>query len=176
METGKGRFQMSAGLPPSPRPASRALGAAHADRDTARPGGRVSRLPLVLGAASGILLCALALAILFLVNGQPVSPRTTGQALCADLEAQNYDAAYSLLAPGPRGAGTSAQFAASQRELDALNGKVVSCTATIQHADSAQASLLLTVTRQRTGTAQGSVHLQLLDGTWKVDAYDTATI
>jgi hypothetical protein len=130
-----------------------------------------------LGAATGILLCAVALAALFLFNAHGgASPEAAGQALCADLQAQNYDAVYSVLAPPLQGAGTSAQFAASQRELDALSGKVVSCTATVQQSDGSQASLQLTITRQQAGTAHAKVHMELLDDAWKVDSYDTSTV
>ena len=136
-----------------------------------------SRLPLVLGAATGMLLCALALVVLFIVSSRAAaSPQAMGQSLCADLQAQNYDAFYALLTPPLQSAGTGTQFGASQRELDTLSGKVVSCAVTVQHADSAQASLQLTITRQRTGMAQASVHAQLLDGAWRVDAYDTSVV
>lgn len=135
-----------------------------------------SRLPLALGAATGILLCALALAVLFVINSHSASPEVAGQSLCADLQAQNYDAVYNLLAPPLQSMGTSAQFGASQRELDALSGKVVSCSVAVQQADSAQASLRLTIARQQTGTARATVHMQLLNGVWKVDAYDTSVV
>lgn len=137
---------------------------------------RGSRLPLMLGAATGIVICAVALAVLFVLNGRAASPNATGQALCADLQAQHYDAAYDLLAPSLRSAGTAAQFSSSQRELDALRGIVVSCTTTVQQTDATQATLQLNVVRQRSGTAQGIVHVQLVDGVWKVDAYDTSVI
>lgn len=136
----------------------------------------VSRLPLVLGAATGILLCALALAVLFVVNSHAASPDATGQTLCADVGAQNYDAVYELLAPPLQNLGSATQFGASQRELDALSGKVTSCAVTVLSADSTQASLRLTITRQRTGASQAAVHLQLLSGAWKVDAYDTSLV
>lgn len=136
----------------------------------------VSRLPIVLGAATGILLCVLVLVVLFAANSRAASPETAGQALCADLQAQNYDAVYDLLAPPLQNLGNAAQFSASQRELDALSGKVASCTVTVQHVDAAQASLLLTITRERTGAAQASVHMQFLGGAWKVDTYDTSVV
>lgn len=129
-----------------------------------------------MGAATGILLCALALAVLFAVNSHTASPEAAGQSLCADLQAQNYDAVYNLLAPSLQSAGNATQFAASQRELDALSGKVVSCTATVQQAGSTQASLRLDITRQQTGAAQATVHMQILDGAWRVDAYDTSVV
>ncbi|HLZ24197.1 MAG TPA: hypothetical protein VKQ30_18950, partial [Ktedonobacterales bacterium] len=129
---------------------------------------RGSRLPLVLGAATGILLCAVVLAVLFVVSSRATSPAATGQALCADLQAQNYDAIYNLLAPSLQGVGSATQFDASQRELDALSGKVMSCTVTVQQADSTQASLWLTIARQQTGTVRAAVRMQLLDGVWRV--------
>lgn len=137
---------------------------------------RLVRSPLVLGAATGIVICVVVLAVLSGLSGRAASPEVTGQALCADLQAQRYDAAYDLLAPSLRSTGTAAQFTASQRELDTLRGKVVSCTAAIQQSDGAQATLRLTVARQQSGSAQGIVHVQLVDGAWKVDAYDTSII
>ncbi|MGH2515745.1 MAG: hypothetical protein ACRDHP_08825, partial [Ktedonobacterales bacterium] len=59
---------------------------------------------------------------------------------------------------------------------DALSGKVTSCAIAVRQADGAQASLTLTLTRQQAGIAQASVQMQLLNGAWRVDAYDTAVV
>ena len=149
---------------------------AQAEAESARRTFGLSRVPLVLGAATGILLCGLALAVLFVVNSHAASPEATGQTLCADLQAQNYDAVYELLARPLQNLGSATQFDASQRELDALSGKVASCTVTVQLADSAQASLRLTITRQQSGLSQAAVHMQFLGGVWEVDAYDTSVV
>ena len=165
---------MSFGSPPPARPSAGPSAATAAQRDEGRLW--LTRSPLVLGAATGIMICVVALAVLYVLSGRAASPEVTGQALCADLQAQRYDAAYDLLAPSLRSTGTAAQFTASQRELDTLRGKVVSCTAAIQQSDGAQATLRLTVARQQSSTAQGIVHLRLVDGVWKVDAYDPAVV
>src|SRR5579862_4201752 len=77
-------------------------------------------LPILSGVIAGIALVALALAALIILRTpQPTtaalpSPTPTAQALCADLRAQRYDAAYRLLSPGLQRQGTVAQFTASQ--------------------------------------------------------------
>ena len=133
-------------------------------------------LAIVLGALSGIVICGLAFGVLYLINGRTVSPDGAAQSLCADLQAQNYTAAYELLAPALQHEGTAQQFALSQRQLDIQNGKVVACVYTVSSADSAQASLNMTVTRKQSGTSAGVVHFQYLSGAWKVASYDTSVI
>ena len=141
-----------------------------------RPRGRWGGLAIVLGALTGVVLCAVAFGVLNVVNGRSVSPDGAAQALCADLQSQQYKAAYQLLAPPLQNEGTAQQFALSQQQLDGISGKVSACVYTITSADSAQASLTLTVTRAHTGTVSGAVHFQYLDNVWRVDTYDTAVI
>lgn len=136
----------------------------------------LSRLPLVLGAASGLVVCALALALLMFLNGRSPDPHVTAQALCADLRSQDYASLYSTLAPQAQAIGTQTEFAASQRQLDALSGNVMSCTADVRQANAAQAQLALTLTRSRAGTIAGAVHLMYLGGAWKIDSYDAGVI
>lgn len=164
---------MSAGLPrgsrsrPRPQPP---------EVPGPRRSGRWGGLAIVLGALAGIAICAAAFGILNLVNGRTVSPDGTAQALCADLQSQNYTAAYGLLAPALQHEGTAQQFVLSQEQLDGMNGKVTACVYTITSADSAQSTLTLTVSRGRGGSMAGAVHFQYLGNAWKVDSYDTSVI
>ena len=143
-----------------------------APRRAARWGG----LAIVLGALAGIAVCAVVFGGLYLVNGRAASPDGAAQALCADLQAQNYAAAYGMLAPALQHEGTAQQFALSQQQLDGIKGKVTACVYTITSADSAQSSVTLTVTRALGGSMSGAVHFQYLGNAWKVDSYDTSAV
>ncbi len=137
------------------------------------------RLPIILGAATGLGLCGVVLMLSFLLtHAQPTppDPTPTARTLCADLQTHDYAGAYTLLSTRLRAEGTATQFAASQRRLDIQSGKVTSCTPTIQHADAAQATVTLTLTRGATAAQTASVTLINESGTWKVDAYDPALI
>lgn len=137
------------------------------------------RLPIVLGTATGIGLCAIVLMLSFLLtHAQPTppDPTPTARTLCADLQAHDYAAAYTLLSTRLRAEGTPTQFAASQRRLDIQRGQVTSCTPTIQRSDAAQATVSLTLTRGATAAQTASVTLINESGSWKVDAYDPALI
>ena len=136
------------------------------------------RLPIILGAASGIGLCAIVLALSFIfTHAQPTppDPTPTARALCADLQSQDYAATYTLLSARLRAEGTASQFAASQRRLDIQRGPVTSCAPTIQHADVAQAAVSLTLTR---GAAAQTASVTLIyeAGAWAIDTYDPALV
>lgn len=163
-----GSYYSSRSVPPQrPRPPD--------DAPEPRPR-RWGGLAVVLGALTGLVICGIAFGVLYLINGRSVSPDSAAQSLCADLQAQNYTAAYDLLAPPLQHEGTAQQFTLSQRQLDIQNGKVVACVYTVSSADSAQATLSMTVTREHTGTSAGVVHFQYLGGVWKVASYDTSVI
>jgi hypothetical protein len=133
-------------------------------------------LPVVLGAAAGLAVCILVLALLLLLNGRTTNPRTTAQALCADLQSQDYQSMYDVLSPRMQVLGTQAQFAASQQQLDALRGPVTGCLYDVQSADSTQANVTLTVTRARAPQTQAVVHFLYIGDAWKVDTYDASVI
>ncbi|MBF6589856.1 MAG: hypothetical protein IVW57_04900 [Ktedonobacterales bacterium] len=133
-------------------------------------------LPLLLGAATGVLLCGAILLIVGLLTPRVPAPATTAQTLCDDLTAQRYAAAYGLLAPRQQARGSRAEFIASQRQLDALLGKVSHCAYTITSADVASVAITVTVTRAGRPPTSGVVRL-IRDGTtWRVDAYDAAIV
>lgn len=137
------------------------------------------RLPIVLGVVVGIGLCGIALLLSFLLTrAQPIPPDPTPMArtLCADLQTHDYAATYALLSSRLRAQGTATQFAASQRRLDIQRGQVTSCAPTIQHADTAQAAVNLTLARGTAVAQTASVTLIYEAGTWAVDAYDPALV
>lgn len=160
--------------------AARPTDVAGAPATEARRRGRWGGLAIVLGALTGLALCLAAAGILYLVNGSSqsgrVSPDRAAQALCADLQAQQYAAAYQLLAPPVQHEGTAQQFTLSQQQLDSISGKVTACAYTVTSADAEQASLTLSLTRARAGAVSGVVHMQYLDNAWKVDSYDSAVV
>lgn len=149
-----------------------------------RPGGRspnsrprvFAGLPIVLGAATGLAVCILALALLLLLNGRTTDPRTTAQALCADLQSQDYQSMYDALSPRMQALGTQTQFAASQQQLDALRGTVTGCVYDVQTADSTQANVTLSITRARAPRTQAVVHFLYIGDAWKVDTYDATVV
>lgn len=144
----------------------------------ARPGWR-RFTPILLGLVAGIALVAVGLAALTIFAprvAQPQAPSVTTQALCGDLKSQQYGAAYVLLSPHLQTQGTEAQFVASQRELDALQGAVTTCSSTIINVTGGSASAALQVTRAHTPAASGAVTLTLVGAVWRVDAYDTSVI
>lgn len=137
------------------------------------------RLPIILGAAAGIGLCAIVIGLSFLfTHAQPTPPDPTpvARSLCVDLQTQDYAATYTLLSARLRAEGTASQFAASQRRLDIQRGQITSCTPTIQHADAAQAVVSLTLTRGAAVAQTASVTLIYEAGKWVVDAYDPALV
>lgn len=141
------------------------------------PIGRAARgyLAVVLGVATGALLCVAIFAIIQLVNGRAPRPEATAQALCDDLTSQRYDAAFALLSSGLQAQGTQAQFIASQQQLDTLLGKATRCSFTVQSADASSASVALVATRAGK-SATGSVRLTRQGDGWRVAAYDTSVV
>ncbi len=137
------------------------------------------RLPVILGAATGVGLCGLLLLASFLLvhlRPAPPDPAPVARSLCAHLQTQDYPATYALLSARLRAEGTVTQFSASQRRLDIERGTVISCTPTIQHADAAQAAVSLTLVRGTAAPQTASVTLIYESGTWKADDYDPALI
>jgi hypothetical protein len=131
---------------------------------------------VVLGGVAGLVVCTVVLALVLLLGGRSTDARPTAQALCVDLQSQDYSSLYNALSPQLQALGTQAQFTASQQQLDALQGNVTGCSYDIQRSDSTQATVTITVSRARAASAAGSVHLVYVDGAWKVDAYDAGVI
>jgi len=136
-------------------------------------------MPILLGLGAGIALVALALGALILLTPRPAAPPApslTTQAFCADLTAQRYADAYALLSPRLQAQGSQAQFVASQRELDALQGDVTACSSAIVNVAGGSASASLQVTRAHTKSASAAVTLVAVGSSWRVDSYDTAVV
>lgn len=143
-----------------------------------RPSAR-GPLPLLLGAATGLLVGALGFAIL--LHAHPASaptagPATIARALCADLSAQRYADIYNSLAASEQAQGTQAQFVASQQQLDALLGRVTRCTIGASQTTAASAAITLSVARGSGGGAPGEIRLGVQGGAWRVVSYDTSII
>lgn len=138
--------------------------------------GIARRLPLLLGAITGVLLCAAAIALTALLAPRTPDPRSTARALCDDLTSQDYAAAYTLLAPTVRAQGTQAQFVASQRQLDVLRGRVTRCAYTISGASTASAIVTLSLTRGPEAAATAEVRLIFAGHDWLVSAFDTSLV
>ena len=137
----------------------------------------LQRAPLLLGAATGVLLCLLAFGLLRAANGTTAGPdaAAAGRTLCTQLEAQQYAALYASLSVRLRNEGTSAQFAASQEQLDILYGKVTSCSASVTQV-SGRPALSLRVTRMHVGERTGAVTLVNEDNAWRIDSYDSGVV
>jgi hypothetical protein len=136
------------------------------------------QLGLLLGVAAGLIVCGLAFAVVYAISGPRLPPPApTAQAICTDLEHQNYSDLYARLAPAPRDAGTEQQFVASQRALDRLRGPVTSCSFTLPSTRSGAATATLTITRDASTPTQADLVLRASNnGTWQIESYDTSAI
>jgi hypothetical protein len=133
------------------------------------------QLGVVLGAAVGVVICAILFAVLSLSSGpQPAPPDATARTLCTDLTAQRYDDLYGRLAPALQSAGTPQQFAASQRQLDTLRGTATACTYAGVGASDTSATLSFGLTRDHTAPTTAVVTLSYSDGAWRIDSYDAS--
>ena len=158
--------------PPRPRMPS---GPGRAPQPPARPWWR-RQIGLLLGVAAGLVVCALALVIANAITGPRMPPPApTAQAICSDLERQDYADLFSRLAAAQR-SGTEQQFAASQRELDRLRGQVTSCTYTLPSVRSGAALARLSVVRGTGSPEQADIELGAENGTWLVESYDTSVV
>ena len=140
--------------------------------------------PILSGVLAGVVVVAIALAVLVFLRGQQPAPTTgtlpsptpTAQKLCADLLTQRYSAAYSLLTPSLQRQGTEAQYVASQRELDALQGRVTVCAVGRLSAAGTTASGALNITRAHAHATQATLSLAWSGSAWQVSAYDTSMV
>jgi hypothetical protein len=133
-------------------------------------------LPALLGAVAGLALCAAGLGLANVLSPRSPAPDSTARAFCAALAGQHYVAAYGLLSPDQQTQGTAAQFAATQRQLDALRGKITACAYRVESDDDHSAQVTLTLTRESAGTLSASVRLLLVNGAWRVESYSDATV
>lgn len=135
-----------------------------------------ARLPIILGAATGVLLCGIALAAVLLLGHRSTPPDAAAQSLCASLQSRDYAATYMSLSTAFRQQGTQEQFVDSQRELDILNGPTHACGYTIVHTDGAVANVQFTITRDISGTRVALARFILEGGVWRLDSYDASVI
>ena len=134
------------------------------------------QLGIVIGAAAGLVVCAVIFAIVNLTAGPRVPPPdTVARTLCADLTSQRYDDLYTRLAPALQSAGTPRQFAASQRQLDSLRGTVSTCSFTLVSASDAAATLRFSLTRDRNAPAIADVVMRYDSGAWRIESYDVSS-
>ncbi len=143
--------------------------------DAKRRKRRLSGAPLLLGALAGLALCGLGYLALTFLAPRPPDAQPTVSAICADLTARRYDKLYALLDPALQAQGTEAQFVASQRELDQLQGPVTSCASSSVTVSGASASVSYALTRA--GSAQpasAQVTLSADGASWRISAYTGA--
>jgi hypothetical protein len=139
-------------------------------------GGLLGRMrgvvPILLGVVTGLALCAVAYAALTF-NAKPApDPTHAAHAICADLSAQRYDALYSMLIPNLQRQGSEAQFTASQRELDSLQGAVAGCTATVASQSDGIAAIRLDLRRGTSPAISAQVTLTQASNDWQISGYD----
>ncbi|HEX8727473.1 MAG TPA: hypothetical protein VF739_02560 [Ktedonobacterales bacterium] len=139
-------------------------------------GGLLGRMrgivPVLLGVVTGLALCAVAYAALTF-NAKPTpDPTPTARAICADLSAQRYDALYGMLIPNLQQQGSEAQFTASQRELDSLQGVVAGCTATVASQSGSIAAIRLDLRRGTSPAVSAQVTLAQANNGWQISSYD----
>lgn len=134
------------------------------------------RLPIALGAATGILVCAVVLAAVLLLGAKPAPPDPAAQALCGALQTQDYATTYTNLSNTLKQQGTQAQFVASQRELDIVSGATRACGYAVEHNDGSVATIRFTITRDKAGMQRASARFIHDNGAWRLDDFDASVI
>lgn len=144
---------------------------------------RRGRLRAVLIAAVAIIaVVAIAVSALLAYGyAQAKQPIDATQALCADLKAQRYDAAYARLSPDYQARMPRDQFLAAARLHDAVDGNVTDCglpgvTAglSVNLGGDKTASFGARITRATRGSFEGTVTLVKDGGAWRIDRLDDA--
>lgn len=139
-------------------------------------GGLLGRMrgvvPILLGVVTGLALCAVAYAALTFNNKPAPDPTPAAQAICADLSAQRYDTLYSMLNPNLQRQGSEAQFTASQRELDNLQGVVANCSATVASQSDGIAAIRLDLRRGTSPAVSAQLTLAQANNGWQISSYD----
>ncbi len=135
------------------------------------------QLGLLLGIAAGLVVCAVVFVVANAITGRRMPPPApAAQAICADLEHQDYSDLFSRLAPPQRAAGSEQQFEASQRELDRLRGPVTSCGYALLSVSANAATTRLTIARGTEAPTQAEVELGAENGVWQIESYDTSVV
>jgi hypothetical protein len=131
---------------------------------------------------------ALAVVVVLLLAGgalgawavsQIAAPGVAAGEFCDSLRQQSYDAAYGRLSTTMRARFSQAQFHSAAADLDAAEGKVLSCGSaanTSYSPGSSTATLGLTVTRAKQGNLTGTLRMKKEGGAWKVDGLDTSLL
>jgi hypothetical protein len=133
---------------------------------------RLTFAPLLLGGLAGLALCGLGYVALVLSAPRQPDIAPTARAICADLSGQRYDDLYTRLDPALRAQGTEAQFAASQRELDQLQGVVTACATTSSNVSGGEATVIFSLTRAGSHQPTRAQASFTSDGsTWHITAY-----
>lgn len=130
---------------------------------------------LLIAALLGLAL-ALAVVAVLVFTSRTGSASVASQQFCDALVRHDYPSAYSQLSQALRQEGTASQFAASQEELDRLDGSASSCRFSAPQVQADHATFTLTLTRSRSGTVSGALGLVREQGAWRVDSYDSNVI
>jgi hypothetical protein len=153
-----------------------------------RRGGRRALLVVALGLVGAIVLAAGGYAALAAVRqvaqvaGVVDGPSPTASAFCRELQAQQYNQAYSHLGGAIATTYTTAQFSAAMTDLDAAEGRVTTCDATSGNASASAgsakdaASLTVSLTRVTSGVLRGDVQMARQAGAWKITGIPTALL
>ena len=135
-------------------------------------------LPVTLGVVAGIVLVIVATMLLSHRSDAttPPSVAPTARQICSSLTTQQYGDLYGLLSHAQQAIGSSDQFAAAQRQLDAQFGKVHTCAYTVTGQDAASATLTLTLTRGSSPAAPAPVRLTFEQNAWRIADYDSSLV
>lgn len=145
---------------------------------------------IILGVVGGVLLlsCVACVGIVYFAGRQFANSPILGSTIavsefCTDEEQQDYVSAYNQFSTQLQGQISQDQFVSRGQQLDSTNGPVSHCTPSVSTTGAAPSSSSATfdVTVERstsTGTqpttATGTITLVNSDGSWKIDAIDSA--
>ena len=107
---------------------------------------------------------------------QYTAPGVAAAQFCNDLKAQNYSAAYGLLASDLKTQFSQDAFTLGSQDLDADEGKVAACTSTGYSYTLFGSTATVAAKLSRNQSYQGNVHLKSESGTWKVSGLDTSLL
>jgi hypothetical protein len=144
-------------------------------REQASPAPRGRTHLFIIAALAGALL-AVGLASYLTFGSQAGTASIAAQHVCDALATRDYATAYADLSTALQQQGTEEQFAASQQDLDRLDGAVTSCSFSNPRVSGSNATFTLNVRRAQSGAASGTLRLVFERGGWKVDAYDASVI
>lgn len=135
-------------------------------------------LPVTLGVVAGIVLVIVAMMLLSHRSdaANPPSVAPTARQICSTLTTQRYGDLYGLLSHAQQAIGSSDQFTAAQRQLDAQFGAVHTCAYTVTGQSAASATLTLTLTRGSAPAATAPVRLTFEQNAWRIADYDSSLV